>query len=143
MNACIAPSLVNSVSNEEISKGILRSRTTALTNTWIAVAIFIPNSWHNPSNCLLSPSSIRTLNVVCAILNTPLNIQKHTFPCRTCTALFSANIYLHYSERAEKINRAEIALFRSWRKRERRKTVFLIESGILALFLHNFKIQNM
>ena len=109
MNACIAPSLVNSVSNEEISKGILRSRTTALTNTWTAVAIFIPNSWHNPSNCLLSPSSIRTLNVVCAILNTPLNIQKHTFPCRTCTALLSSNTYLHYSEQTKKSNRAKEA----------------------------------
>lgn len=43
-NACIAPSLVISVSGDDISKGILRCLTTALANTLIAVLAFMPKS---------------------------------------------------------------------------------------------------
>ena len=69
--ARVAPSLVISDSGEEISNGILRCLTTALANTLIAVEVFMPNSWHSPSNCFFNDSSMRTLNVACAIITPP------------------------------------------------------------------------
>lgn len=76
-NACIAFSLVISSSGDAISNGILRSRTTALANTLIAVDAVIPKSVHKSSNCLfpisIFPKGGEIAAQKCAILNFWIN----------------------------------------------------------------------